>query len=684
MKKIAIIASSLLLTVIMQAQDRSQPKPGPAPKININKPESFSLPNGLKVLVVENHKLPRVSFNLTIDNAPFAEGTKKGVDELTSSLIGNGSLKISKNAFNEEVDFLGADINFSSSGASASGLSKYSKRILELLAEGALSPNFTQEEFDKEKEKLLENIKTQEKNVTAVAGRVENVLAYGKNHPSGEFLTETSINNVSLADVKANYNSFFVPEHAYLVIIGDIKLKETRKEVEKLFKSWVKATAPRLSYSDPSNVQFTQINFVDMPNAVQSEISLINTVNLKLSDPDFFPVILANQVLGGDFNSYLNMNLREKHGWTYGARSGIGANKFMASKFKANSQVRNSVTDSAVVEFIKEIKRIRTEKVAIEDLNNVKAGYVGRFVMQVEKPATIARYALNIETESLPADFYENYIKNINSVTPDDILRVANKYILADNLRILVVGKGSEVIPGLEKLKIPMFYFDKFGAPTEKPKMKKPVPAGITVSTIMDNYIKAIGGEKAVASVKSLFFTASATIAQAPAPLTLILKKESKGNSLSSITMEGMGELSKQVLNEKGGYSVRQGQRKEFTAEELKDKKAIASTFEELLLAKKADVTLSGIEPFNGSDAYVVLNGKNTLYYDVATGLKLGDSKLIENGDKKVTVTSTYSDYKEIKGVKVPYEIVINQGMEIDFKVSEVKINEGVSEIDFQ
>ena len=145
MKNIAILISSLFLTVIMQAQDRKQPKPGPSPKININKPETFSLPNGLKVLVVENHKLPRVSFSLTIDNAPYAEGDKKGESSLLASLLGNGSVKISKDAYNEEVDFLGADINFSSQGAYASGLSKYSKRILELMADGALHPNFTQE-----------------------------------------------------------------------------------------------------------------------------------------------------------------------------------------------------------------------------------------------------------------------------------------------------------------------------------------------------------------------------------------------------------------------------------------------------------------------------------------------------------------------------------------------------------
>jgi zinc protease len=684
MRKSIILLSGLFLTITMQAQDRPQPKPGPAPTINIKKPVSFTMPNGLKVLVVEDHKLPRVSFNLSIDNAPYAEGDKKGVDELTGSLIGNGSMKIAKDAFNEEIDFLGADINFSTSGAYASGLSKYSKRILELMADGALNPNFTQEEFDKEKDKLIEGLKTQEKSVPVVAGRVENVLVYGKDHPAGEYLSEKTINNVSLADVKAHYGTYFVPEHAYLVVIGDVKFKDTKKMVEKLFGSWVKASAPNISYTAPKNVQYTQINFVDMPNAVQSEISLVNSVNLKLSDPDYFPVIVANQVLGGDFNSYLNMNLREAHGWTYGARSSIGVNKYTASKFKANSQVRNMVTDSAVVEFIKEIKRIRTEKVTDEALNNVKAGYVGRFVMQVEKPQTIARYALNIETEGLTADFYENYIKNIQAVTADDVMRVMNKYVLADNIRILVTGKGTDVIPGLEKLKIPMFYFDKFGNPTEKPKMKKPAPAGVTVKTVLDAYIAAIGGAKAVAAVKTISSVGSGSIPQAPAPLKYTTKKDVKGQSSLKIEMEGMGELTKQIINTKGGYSVNQGQRKDLTAEEFADKKASATTFEELLLAQKTDLVLDGIEPINGSDAYAIKNGKTTLYYDVKTGLKLAEAKLVEKGDKKMTVSTNYSDYRDVKGVKVPFEIIINQGMELDFKMSEVKINEGVSDADFQ
>jgi len=681
MKKIIIVLSGLFLTLTMQAQDRTQPKPGPSPVINIKKPQSFTLPNGLQVMIVENHKLPRVSFSLNIDNTPYAEGAKKGVSSLTSSLIGNGSKKITKDAFNEEIDFLGADLSFYASGASGSSLSKYSGRILELMADGALNPNFTQAEFDKEKDKLLENLKTQEKSVAAVAGRVQNVLAFGKDHPSGEFLSDETIKNVTLTDVENNYHTYFVPENAYLIIIGDVKFKDTKKAVEKLFSSWAKASAPSVKYSDPVNVQYSQINFVDMPNAVQSEISLQNTVNLKMNDKDYFATIVANQILGGDFNSYLNMNLREKHGWTYGARSGIGGSKYV-STFRASTQVRNAVTDSAVVEFFKELKKIRTEKVTDEMLANVKAGYVGKFVMQIEKPQTVAGYALRIKTQGLPEDFYENYIKNINAVTAEDVMAAANKYFLEDNIRVVIVGKGSDVIPGLEKLKIPMFYFDKFGAPTSKPVMKKAVPAGVTVKTVLDNYIKAVGGEKAVKGVKSISTVASGEIQGTALEMTT---KVTSTNKLAN-EMKAMGmSMMKKVVNEKGGYVTQQGQRKDLDGEKLADAKQGAMPFPELTMVAKASLTLDGIESYNGADAYVIKDGKTSHYYDVSTGLKLGMAVVLEANGQKMTQTTNYGDYKEVKGIKVPYKVSMAFGpQEIEFKTTDVKINEGVSDADFQ
>ena len=667
----------------MQAQDRPQPKAGPAPTININKPQTFVLKNGLKVLVVENHKLPRVSFNLTLDNPPYAEGAKKGVSDILSSMIGNGTETVSKNAFNEEIDFLGANIGFYSSGAYASGLSRYSKRILELMADGALNPLFVQEEFEKEKEKLIEGLKSNEKSVSAIAGRVENVLTYGKEHYKGEYTSEETLNNVILNDVILNYNTYFVPANAYLVIVGDVDFKDVKKEVEKLFGKWKKATAPQLSYSDPKDVQYSQINFIDMPNAVQSEIALVNLSNLKMTDKEYFASLLANQILGGGGEGRLFLNLREKHGWTYGAYSSIGSGKYI-NKFRSGSSVRNVVTDSAVVEVFNELKRIRTELVSEEDLKNAKAKYIGNFVMQIEKPSTIASYALNKETQGLPDDFYENYIKNINGVTAEDIKNAANKYFLAEKARVVIVGKAADVLPGLEAMskaeKLPIFYFDKYGNPTEKPEVKKPVPAGVTAQTVLNNYINVIGGEKAVKNVKTLAIYSSGTV-QGTA-LELVVKSAPKK---LGVEMKAMGmTMMKQVVNEKEAYMVQQGQRQDFKDQELKDMQADATTFKELALLTDKDVTLSGIENINGADAYAVKSGKSTYFYDVKTGFKVAEAKELEQAGQKMTQTTYYQDYKDVKGLKFPYQTIMNVGIEIELTTTEVKINEGVTDADFK
>ena len=667
----------------MQAQDRPQPKPGPAPSININKPQSFVLKNGLKVLVVENHKLPRVSFNLTLDNPPYAEGAKKGVSDILSSMIGNGTQSMNKDAFNEEIDFLGANINFDASGASANGLSRYSKRILELMVDGALNPLFVQEEFEKEKAKIIEGLKSEEKSVTAIARRVENVLTYGKEHYKGEFTSEETLKNVTLDDVIVNYNTYFVPANAYLVIVGDVKFKEVKKEVERLFGNWKKATAPQLTYSDPKDVQYSQINFIDTPNAVQSEIALVNLSNLKMTDKEYFAVLLANQVLGGGGEGRLFLNLREKHGWTYGAYSSIGSGKYI-NKFRSGSSVRNAVTDSAVVEVFNELKRMRTELVSEEDLKNAKAKYVGNFVMQIEKPSTIAIYALNKETQGLPEDFYENYIKNINAVTAEDIKNAANKFFLTDQTRVIIVGKAADVLPGLEAMskreKLPIFYFDKYGNPTQKPEMKKPVPAGVTAQTVLNDYIKAIGGEKAVKNVKTLAILSSGTV-QGTA-LEMVTKTAPKKLAFE---MKAMGmTMSKQIVNEKEAYAMQQGQRKDFTGDELKEMQAEANTFKELALLTDKEISLTGIENINGADAYALKNGKTTLFYDVKTGYKVAESKEMEQRGQKMTQTTYFQDYKDVKGLKFPYKIIMNVGIEIELTTTEVKINEGVTDADFK
>ena len=686
MKKYLYIAASLLLTITMQAQDRPMPKQGPAPSINIKKPVTFVLENGLKVLVVENNKLPRVSYNLTLDNTPFAEGSKKGVTDLVSSMIGNATESISKDKFNEEIDFLGANINFYESGASANGLSRYSARILELLADGALNPLFTQEDFDAERAKLIEGLKSDEKSASAIAGRVQNVLTYGKEHYNGEFTSEETLKNVTLQDVINHYNTYFVPANAYLVVIGDVKTKDVKKKVEELFGAdvWKTATAPNLTYNDPKDLQYSQINFVDVPNAVQSEIAMINLSKLKMTDKDYFAAILANQILGGGGEGRLFLNLREKHGWTYGSYSNLGASKYI-SKFSSTASVRNAVTDSAVVEIFNELRKIRTDLVSEEDLKNAKAKYIGNFVMQIEKPATIARYALNIKTLGLPEDFYENYVKNINAVTPEDVRNAAKKYFLADNTRVVIVGKAADVLPGLEamsaKEKMPIFYFDKYGNKVDKPVVKKDIPAGVTAQSVVKNYIDAIGGEKALKAVKTVLVTAKGTIQGRT--LDMVSKFSNKGMLTSDISMGGMSMM-KQVIGDKSGYQTVQGQKKAIEGEELVKEKKDAVPFVELSFLSDKTIVLSGIESLNGQDAYAVQVGTTKYFYDVKTGLRVATENESGEGAQKRKTMTYYADYVEVKGVKFPYKTTLDVGMPLEFITQDVKINEGVTDKDFE
>ncbi|MFL9845332.1 insulinase family protein [Flavobacterium rhizosphaerae] len=680
MKKVIYLVAGLFLTVAAQAQVSSMPKPGPVPTVHVNKPETFTLDNGLKVLVVENHKLPRVSYSLTLDNAPYAEGSKKGVSDMTSALMGTGTKNMPKEKFNEEVDFMGANIEFGSQSAYGSGLSKYSNRILELMADGALNPVFTQDEFDKQKAQLLEALKSQEKSVSAVASRVTDALVYGVKHPSGEYLTEETINNVSLEDVRKNYETYFVPGNAYLVIVGDVDFKKVKKEVKKLFGEWKNDVAPNVSYTDPKDVQYTQINFVDMPNAVQSEIAVANVVNLKMTDKEYFSALLANQILGGGGEGRLFNNLREAHGWTYGAYSRVGSGKYV-NDFTASTSVRNAVTDSSVVEILNELKKIRTDLVDENELRIAKAKYIGNFVMQMEKPATIARYALLTQTQKLPEDFFENYIKNVNAVTPEDIRNAAKKYFSADNARIVIVGKAADVLPALEGSKIPIKYFDKWGNPTEKPTVNKPIPAGVTAKTVLNKYIDAIGGEKAVNAVKSLVVTYEGTVQGVKLQVT---KKVTSDNKLAE-SMSVMGQEMKRVFNGTSGYQSGQGQKADLSADDVAEFKQTAYPFEETKMKDNADVKLKGIENINGSDAYAITNGDAVYYYDVNSGLKIAESQTVEGpGGQTMTIMSPFTDYREVKGVKIPYKTSVNIGIEVELTATSVKINEGVTAADFQ
>ncbi len=690
--KIKIVSLILLiamsLNVTAQLDRSKQPKPGPAPKIALGVPDEFELKNGLKVLVVENHKLPRVSFNLTIDNPPKVEGDKSGVRGILGSMLGNGTTNISKDVYNEEIDFLGARINFGADGGFASALSKYSERILELMADAAINPLLTEEEFAKEIEKAVEGLKTEEKDVGAVASRVGQALAYGVNHPYGEFTTAETLKNISLDNVRAIYQENFNPSNAYLVVVGDVDPLKIKKQIKKYFGKWekgldVSSNVPAVA----SNAQYTQINFVDMPNAVQSNISLMNTADLDMDSPDYHATLIANKILGGGFGSYLNMNLREEHGYTYGARSSINTDKFTVSRFRAGATVRNMVTDSAIVETLKEVNRIRTEDVSTKDLVNAKAKYVGDFVLALERPETVARYALNIKINNLPKDFYETYLTKINGVSKADVKRAANTYFKPENGRMVVIGKGSDVLENLEKTGIPIKYFDKYANAVDKPEFSKPIPDGVTAKSVMDAYIKAIGGRDNVAKINTILSTADVTIEGAPFKPKATIKAMAPNKTSMEMNIEGMGTVMKQKFDGQSGYTEQQGRKIPMEEKEVNKLKAKKSLFPELNY-DAAQLVLDSQMTINGKDVYKVMvtrDDETTLrFYDAATGFLVRTEKTTEQQGQQVTTVEDFDNYSEVNGVLFPYIQKITAGPQIiTLKINNVKVNEGVTDADF-
>ena len=679
-----LVALFIGLSATAQIDRTKIPESGPTPEVNLREAKEFKLKNGLTVLVATDTKFPVVNWSLNLNNPPVYEGEKAGVQSLTGALLGKETQKSTKDEFAEKVDFLGASVNVNPNGGFGYCLAKYQDQVFALFAEAALQPKFTQEELDFEKEQLIEGIKSGENSAAAIASNVRSALLYGKDHAAGEIVTEETVNNVTLEDVKQFYNERFKPSNGYMLFSGDITVKEAKKLLKTHMNEWGSGSVETPEYPSFEDVSTTEINFVDVPNAVQTELAVMSVSPLKMTDEDYHAALVANYILGGAFGSYLNMNLREEHGYTYGARSSLGTGRWYNSSFRATTKVRNEVTDSAVVETLKEIKRIKTEPVDPEVLANAKAKFLGNFILQSEDKTVAARRALTIKTNKLPEDFYKNYIANIDAVTVEDVQRVANKYFSDENARIVLVGKAADVLENVEKIewngkKLPIKFFDKEANPTDRPETIV-LPEGVTAKSVLENYLAAVGIKDKMESIESVM-----TQYEATTPMGAVVQEEKRvdGKTNQSIYMGGNKMMSMTMTQESAKANNRP-----LPENMTNDVKVNAGLFMEINLVDSDAVKLTGIEKVGDKDAYVVqVPGEvvsYTLYYDVESGLKVKEVQTTSMGGQTQSQDAVLKDYKEYSGLKFPEtRAATMMGQSVEFKLKEVKINEGVSEADF-
>jgi zinc protease len=467
---------------------------------------------------------------------------------------------------------------------------------------------------------------------------------------------------------------------SYLIVVGDVKLDEVKKMTKKHFGDWTKAPQFKgRALPSIKNVPETEVDFVHMPNAEQTELKVVHRSDIRKNNPDYPKVLLMNAILGGDFNSYLNMTLREKHGWTYGARSRFGTNKY-GDIFNASTSVRNAVADSAVVVTMDQINKMVNEKVDPKLLYNNKQKYLGHFVLQMEKPSTIANQAYDIFVNNLPDDYYETFLKKLNDVTVDDIQYAAKTYLHPDKARIVVAGNAATTVPGLEKNGFKVKFYDKYGNPAQAPKMDQKIPEGTTVKTVLGHYIKAIGGQEAINKTKSVKSIYEAKMQG----MTITMTNAAMAPNKSLSQSEAMGMvISKEVFDGEKGYRMVRGQKQDFTPEQIKKYQNTPQPFSELALLKTGK--LDRMASFDGNDYYVIVDDEDTEYFfNVKTGLKDKEVKHKKVQGREMTQPVLYTSYKTVNGIKLPAKIVIATGVQnIDLNLTKAETNT-LKESDFK
>ncbi len=664
---------------------KTAPQPGPAPKIEVGSADNFNLANGLKVFVVENHKLPRVSFQVFVDVPPFMENEYAGTASIAGQLLSAGTITKSKAEIDEAIDFMGASLNSNSSGLFGASLKKHTEGLMEIAADILLKPSFPQAEFDKIKKQTLSGLAQAKENPNAIASSVSSVLKYGKDHPYGEIETEETVSKITLAQTKAYYNKYIKPNNGYLIIVGDITAAEAKPLAEKYFGNWMSKPVEKKTYATPQKPAARQVDFVSKSGAVQSVINITYPVELKPDSDDWIKARVMNVLLGGFFGSRINQNIREDKGYTYGARSSLSYDKEIGS-FTASAPVRNEVTAASITEFLKELNRIRDEKVTEKELNLVKNYLTGSFARSLESPQTVARFALNTARYNLPAEYYATYLERLNAVTADDIQAMAQKYITPENAHILVVGNKGEVAESLAQFAADgkVNYYDAYGTPL---KMEEnAAAANMTVQQVLDKYIAAIGGKEKLMAVKDLTMVMAADVMGQSMEMKIAQKAPDK--TYQSMSMGGMTQQ-ESILNGDKGKIAMGGQSQAMPAEQVADAKEQAVLFTEMQFDELGYKSkLVGTENIGSTNAFVVevespSGKKQTLFFDTKTYLKIKESSNVPGPNGQImTVSTDLGDYQEVDGILFPFsrKLVGAAPIPLDLKITELKVNSGLSD----
>lgn len=454
-----VLIAGLAFTATAQKPDRSgPPKPGPAPSFTMPRVEKFTLSNGLQVVLLEKHQVPLVQVNLVVRTGSAMDPAgRSGLASMTAAMMMEGAGTLDALQLADAIDFLGAQIGVTA-GMHTSSVSMgvpVSKidAALALQADVALRPVFAQNELDRKRRSRLTSLVQWRDEPRSLASVMFNRSVYGTVHPYGVPVLgdEASIRAMKVEDLRSFHAQYFQPANAFLIVVGDVTVPQMKEKLEKVFGAWRGTPGPAPALPPIAQVDKRTITIVDKPGAAQTEIR-IGRVGAPRVTEDYYALTVMNTVLGGSFSSRLNQNLREEHGYTYGAGSSFGF-RVLPGPFLAAAGVQSAITDSALLEFMKELQGILAPVPDAElerAKNYVALGFPGEFQTVGDLAAKLEEMVIY----DLPADYFSNFVRRIQAVTAADVQRVAKRYIDPGKMSIVLVGDRAGIEAKIAALKL--------------------------------------------------------------------------------------------------------------------------------------------------------------------------------------------------------------------------------------
>jgi predicted Zn-dependent peptidase len=392
-----------------------------------------------------------VTFRLIVKSGSALDGSKPGTASLVANLLNRGTKRRTAETFAKEADFLNSRVEAVAGPDSisliASALNKYTSPLLNLMSDAACNPVFSGEQLEKARKISLSGLEAQKQQPQALVAKLVSKVVY-KDHPYGRFATPESVSAITREDLARYHELYFQPGNATLAVVGDVTEDQVIPLVEQAFGSWKNTVTPESVQFPEPKITGRSVHLVDRPGSVQSNI-VVCRPGPRRNTPDLPEVLVLNSTLGGGFSGRLFQNLRETHGWTYGAYSAFDPRK-AAGSFEASAETRNEVTAPAVTEILKEIERVCKEPAPEAELALQREYNIGNYLLSLEKSERTAQRVQDIDLYGLPKDFYKTYARRMGAVTPLLMQATAQTHLDTENTCIVVVGEAKEIKTALE------------------------------------------------------------------------------------------------------------------------------------------------------------------------------------------------------------------------------------------